>query len=323
MLTLILQRRLMNMEKNIRKMNLASVDDIFSTQEERDNANLEKIVNISLNEIDDFPEHPFKVGNNEEMQDMAESIKTNGVLVPAIVRKKEDGRYEMISGHRRKFASRLAGIETLPCVVRDYTDDEATIMMVDSNKQREKILPSEKAFAYKMKMNALSHQGKKTLRPLGDKLKTADEIGKENEDSGRQVQRYIRLTELIPKLLEMVDNEKIAFRPAVELSYLKKDEQEDLLNIIEYNDITPSLSQAIKLKQLSLAEKMTVDDMEDLMSEDKPNATPKLRVSMNKLNDMLPKELKNDRQREDYVIKAVEFYVRYQQKQKERLSQER
>ena len=309
------------MEKNIRKMNLASVDDIFSTQEERDNADLEKIINISINEIDDFPNHPFKVSNNEEMQDMAQSIKDNGVLIPAIVRKKQDGRYEVISGHRRKFASKLAGLETLPCVVRDYTDDEATIMMVDSNKQREKILPSEKAFAYKMKFEALKHQGR-TLDPMEPKL-TSVIIGKDNGDSSSQVKRYIRLTELIPKLLEMVDNERIAFRPAVELSYLKKDEQEDLLNIIEYNEITPSLSQAIKLKQLSLAEKMTVDDMEDLMSEDKPNATPKLRVSMNKLNDMLPKELKNDRQREDYVIKAVEFYVRYQQKQKERLNQER
>lgn len=313
------------MEKNIRKMNLTSVDDIFSTQEERDSANLEKIVNISLKDIDDFPDHPFKVSNNEEMQDMAESIKNNGVVVPAIVRKKDNGRYEMISGHRRKFASHLAGLETLPCVVRDYTDDEATIMMVDSNKQREKILPSEKAFAYKMKLDALKHQGTRTdltSSPMGNKL-SVDEIVNEVGESKNQIYRYIRLTELIPKLLEMVDNERIAFRPAVELSYLKKDEQEDLLNIIEYNDITPSLSQAIKLKQLSLAEKMTVDDMEDLMSEDKPNATPKLRVSMNKLNDMLPKELKNDRQREDYVIKAVEFYVRYQQKQKERLNQER
>lgn len=313
------------MEKNIRKMNLASVDDIFSTQEERDSANLEKILNIKLNEIDDFPEHPFKVGNNEEMQDMAESIKTNGVLVPAIVRKKEDGRYEMISGHRRKFASHLAGLETLPCVVREYTDDEATIMMVDSNKQREKILPSEKAFAYKMKLDALKHQGTRTdltSTPMGEKL-SINEVSQDVGESREQVRRYIRLTELIPKLLEMVDNERIAFRPAVELSYLKKDEQQDLLNIIEYNDITPSLSQAIKLKQLSLAGKMNIDDMEDLMSEDKPNATPKLRVSMNKLNDMLPKELKNDRQREDYVIKAVEFYVRYQQKQKERLNQER
>lgn len=209
--------------------------------------------------------------------------------------------------------------------MRDYTDDEATIMMVDSNKQREKILPSEKAFAYKMKLDALKHQGTRTdltSSPMGNKL-SVDEIVNEVGESKNQIYRYIRLTELIPKLLEMVDNERIAFRPAVELSYLKKDEQEDLLNIIEYNDITPSLSQAIKLKQLSLAEKMTVDDMEDLMSEDKPNATPKLRVSMNKLNDMLPKELKNDRQREDYVIKAVEFYVRYQQKQKERLNQER
>ena len=310
-------------------MHLPSLDDIFTTQKERDEADLEKVVYISIKDIDDFPEHPFKVIENDEMKEMVDSIKEKGVLVPTIIRPKANGKYEMISGHRRKKASELANIDTIPCIVRDLTDDEATIIMVDSNLQREKILPSEKAFAYKLKMEALKHQGKETLRPMVGKLETADFIGQQNNESGRQVQRYIRLTELIPELLKMVDNESLklspsmAFRPAVEISYLTKDEQTSLLDIMECNDCTPSLAQAIKLKNMSLDKTLTIDDMEELLEESKPNQTPKLKVSMNRLNSVLPSTLKNDREREEYVIKAVEFYDKYQKKLKERNSQER
>lgn len=311
------------MENIKRKMPLPTIDDLFTTQEERDNANLEQVKNISLNDIDDFPKHPFKVVLNDEMNDMIDSIKDKGVLVPTIVRPKGNGKYEMISGHRRKKASEILKLETIPCIVRELTDDEATIIMVDSNLQREKILPSEKAFAYKMKMEALSHQGKITSRPLVDKLKSVDQIGLENGDSGRQVQRYIRLTELIPKLLDKVDIGEIAFRPAVELSYLTKDEQTDLLDIMDCNLCTPSLSQSINLKNMSQTKKLTVEKMEELMEQEKPNQTPKLKVSMNRLNNVLPSSLKNDREREDYVIKAVEFYDRYQKKLREKNAQTR
>ena len=317
------------MEKKENKMHLPSLDDIFTTQKERDEANLEKIVNISIKDIDDYPEHPFKVLVNDEMQEMVNSIKEKGVLVPTIVRQKSDGRYEMISGHRRKKASELAQLDTVPCIVRDLTDDEATISMVDSNLQREKILPSEKAFAYKLKMDAINHQGKETCRPLGDKLKSVDIIAKDNNDSSRQVHRYIRLTELIPELLKMVDNDvlkespSMAFRPAVEISYLTKEEQTDLLDLIDCYDCTPSLAQAIKLKNMSQNNTLTVDDMEEIMEESKPNQTPKLKVSMNRLNNILPTTLKNDREREEYVIKAVEWYDKYQKKMRERKEQER
>jgi len=303
------------MARNEIEMHLPKIDDLFTTQEERDSANLEKIININLNEIDDFPEHPFKVVENDEMKDMMESIQDKGVLVPTIVRKKEDGRYEMISGHRRKKASELLNLETLPCIVRDLTNDEATIIMVDSNLQREKILPSEKAFAYKMKLSALSHQGKETLRPMVEKLNSAELIGREKGDSGRQVQRYIRLTELIPELLEMVDNEKIAFRPAVELSYLTQDEQYQLLDCIEYTEATPSLAQAIKLKKLSQNNKLTTDDIDEIMSQRKPNQIETYKFDKDRIRGVLPRNIEEDKI-EDYVIKSIEFYSKYQ-KQKE------
>lgn len=314
------------MEKRELKMKLPSVDDLFTTQEERDNADLEKVVNISIKEIDDYPNHPFKVIENNELQNMVDSIREKGVLSPTLVRKKADGRYEMISGHRRKRACQLLNIDTIPCIVRDLTDDEATVIMVDSNLQREKILPSEKAFAYKMKLEALGHQGKRndlTSSPMDTKLDTAENVGKENNDSRATVFRYIRLTELIPKILEMVDEEKIAFRPAVEISYLTEEEQGLLLDVMEYSDITPSLSQAIKLKNLSKEKLLSIETIEELMEQEKPNQTPKLRVSMNRLKNILPEVLKNDREREDYVIKAVEFYDRYQKKLKEKNTQER
>src|SRR5574344_521641 len=310
-------------EKEIR-IHLPKIDDIFKSNEQLEDEKLDKVRIIPVDKIDDFPNHPFKILVNDEMQEMVDSIKEKGVLVPTIVRQKEDGRYEMISGHRRKKASELAKLDTIPCIVRNLTDDEATIIMVDSNLQREKILPSEKAFAYKLKMDAISHQGKETYRPMGEKLKSVDIIAKDNNDSSRKVHRYIRLTERIPEVLPMVHNDvlketpSMAFRPAVEISYLSKDEQTALLDLIECYDCTPSLAQAIKLKNMSQNNTLTVDDMEEIMEESKPNQTSKLKVSMNRLNNILPNTLKNDREREEYVIKAVEWYDRYQKKMRER-----
>ena len=315
-------------EKNT-KMKLKSYADLFSTEEQRQEAQLEKVQNISIKDIVDFPKHPFKVVDNEEMQELVDSIRDKTVLVPAIVRPKEDGKYELISGHRRKKASEILKLDTLPCIVRDLTDDEATIIMVDSNLQREKILPSEKAFAYKMKLEAISHQGQTTSRQVVGKLESADIIGKQNNESGRQVQRFIRLTYLIPDILDMVDNDtkgikpSIAFNPAVELSFLTEDEQTNLLDIMQFNDCTPSLSQAINLKKKSQDGVLTVDDMEDIMAQSKPNQTPKLAVSMNRLENVLPKTLRNDREREEYVIKAVEFYDQYQKQRLKKKELER
>ena len=245
------------MAKNIPKMPLPKLDDLFTTEEERTNDKLEKVIDIKISDIDDFPDHPFKVIENEDMYNMRDSIKENGVLVPALVRQKPDGRYEMVSGHRRKYASQLANNETLPCIVRDLTDDEAVIIMVDSNLQREEILPSEKAFAYKMKLEALTHQGKRTdltSAQVGEKLESkysvqllAEEVG----DSRSQIQRFIRLTALIPELLDLVDEKQIALSPAVELSFLKDEEQYAVLDCIECNVATPSHAQAIRLKKMS------------------------------------------------------------------------
>ena len=324
------------MEKRESRMHLPTIDDYFTVQAERDSVDLEKVVDIKISDIDDFPNHPFKVIDNEEMKLMSKSIKDNGILVPVLVRKKDDGRYEMISGHRRKFASQLAGLEKIPCIVRELSNDEATIIMVDSNMQREKILPSEKAFAYKMKLDAMRRQtgrpGKNDV-PVGQNLigKTSREIlAEEVGESATNIQRYIRLTYLLPKLLEYADNEiikdkekpSIALRPAVEISYLTKEEQGHLLDYIEFNQVTPSLSQAIQLKEMSQDSKFTVEDMEDLLDESKPNQTPALKVSMNKLK--LPSSLRNDREREEYIIKAVEWYDRYQkQLQRKNAEQER
>ena len=262
------------MAKNIQKMPLPKLDDLFTTEEERTNDKLEKVIDIKLSDIDDFPDHPFKVIENEDMFNMRDSIKENGVLVPALVRQKPDGRYEMVSGHRRKYASQLANNETLPCIVRDLTDDEAVIIMVDSNLQREEILPSEKAFAYKMKLEAMKHQGKRvdleediTSRPLGDKLKSAERMGEEVGESARTIQRYIRLTYLIPELLEEVDNKRIAFRPAVELSYLSEENQYVVENIFEFDEVTPSLSQAIRLKKLEQEGNLTEEKIEEMLKK--------------------------------------------------------
>ena len=300
------------------KMNLPkiTVDDLFSTQETRDSEKLGKVINIKLKDIDDFAEHPFKVIENDEMYELAKSIKDNGVLVPAIVRLKDNGRYEMISGHRRKFASELAELETLPCIVKDLDNNEATIVMVDSNMQREKILPSEKAFAYKMKLEAIKHQGKANSTSVGFQQKLngttsrkiiAQEVG-ESED---KVRKYIRLTELIPELLEKVDNDEIALTPAVELSYLTKDEQLEVLDNIECYVATPNHSQTIEMRKLSAEDKLTPENIENIMAKAKPNQTPRLKLNENKIRNALPKHILAEDKVEDYILKALEHYTKY------------
>lgn len=306
------------MEEQKKKMQLPKItrDEFFTTQEERDLRSKEHIENLKISDIADFPNHPFKVIVDDEMREMSKSIEEYGVLVPVLVRPKQDGKYEMISGHRRKKASELANKDSIPCIIRELTDDEATIIMVDSNMQREHILPSEKAFAYKLKLEALNSQGKRndlTLSPMDTKLDSAEKLGKEFDDSRATVFRYIRLTELIPKILDMVDSERIAFRPAVEISYLTKEEQKILLNCMKYFDCTPSLSQAIQLKELSRKKELTKDIINSLISTEKPNQKEMYKFHVDRLRNLLPRNL-DDQSREDYVVKAIKFYNDYQRK---------
>lgn len=309
----------MEQKKNI-DLTTFKLDDFFSTQEDRDEDKKEKVEIIDLSLIDDFPEHPFKVQENEDLSKLKESIKDNGVLEPIIVRKKENNRYEIIAGHRRKFASELLGNNFIPCIVRDMTKEEAIVYMVDSNLHRSNILPSEKAKAYKMKMNAIKNI---KCGPLGHNARTRDILGEENSESGRQVQRYLRLNELIPELLDMVDNsvlnEKpaIALRPAVEISYLSKDEQEMLFNSIEYSDATPSHAQAIKLRKESELNGLTEEFIENLMNEEKPNQITKIKISENKIKSVMPKNYKVNNM-EDFIVKAVEYYSRHLNRDRER-----
>ncbi|MBQ9854006.1 MAG: ParB/RepB/Spo0J family partition protein [Bacilli bacterium] len=293
-----------------------NLDDLFSTQEERDSANLEKVVEVKLSDITDFPNHPFKVKDDDEMDKMRQSVEQYGVVHPILVRPSKDGKYEMISGHRRKRASELANKDTIPCIVRNLSDDEATIIMVDSNMQREEILPSEKAFAYKMKLDALNHQGKRndlTCGQVGHKLennKSRDIIAENSEDSARQIQRFIRLTELIPELLEMVDDKKIAFNPAVEISYLDEDNQYALLDCIEYSDATPSHAQAIVMKKLFQSGELDADKIDDILSEEKPNQKQKIKFDNDRIRNVLPKNIEEPKI-EDFVVKAIEHYSKY------------
>lgn len=307
------------MAKNIPKMPLPKLDDLFTTEEERTNDKLEKVIDIKISDIDDFPDHPFKVIENEDMFNMRDSIKENGVLVPALVRQKPDGRYEMVSGHRRKYASQLANKETLPCIVRNLTDDEAVIIMVDSNLQREEILPSEKGFAYKMKLEALSHQGKRndlTSDQVGPKLIRSNELlSNDVGESISNIKRYIRLTELIPELLELVDEKQIALSPAVELSFLKDEEQYAVLDCIECNVATPSHAQAIRLKKMSHDGTLTTDEIEDILSEEKPNQIPKMKFNADRIRNVLPKNIE-EKKIEDFVVNAIEFYGKHLQRQK-------
>lgn len=306
------------MAKDLSKMPLPKLDDLFTTEEERVNASLEKVVDIKISDIDDFPDHPFKVIDDDEMEKMKNSIIDNKVIIPALVRPKPDGRYEMISGHRRKRASELANKETLPCVVRELTDDEAIIIMVDSNIQREEILPSEKAFAYKMKLEALSNKGKRndlTSSQVATRLDTATLIGKEKGDSRDTVFRYIKLTELIPELLELVDKKEIALLPAFELAFLKDEEQYAVLDCIECNVATPSHAQARILKRLSQEGTLTQDKIDDILSQEKPNQIPKIKLNESRIRNVLPRNITDDKI-EDFVVNAIEFYGKHLQKQK-------
>lgn len=260
------------MTKRKSDFTLPTLDDLFTTQAERDDAKLERVKNIPLDELHPFKNHPFKVQNNEEMERMIESIRKVGTITPALARPLPDGGYELISGHRRLAACQVLGIETMPVIVREMSDDEAVIAMVDANLQRETILPSEKAFAYKMKLDAIKHQGV-TSRQLGEKLLSITQVSKDSDDSERQIQRYIRLTCLIPELLSMVDDKKIAFNPAVEISYLDRDEQLTLLDAINMNDCTPSHAQSIRLKKMSQDGLLTADAIYAILSEEKPNQT--------------------------------------------------
>lgn len=305
-----------------RDLGMTPLDDLFSTDESRAEAQLEKIVMLNPANISDFPNHPFKVKQDEAMAEMVDSVKQYGVLVPALVRPKADGGYEMVAGHRRKCAATLAGITEMPCIVRNLTDDEATIIMVDSNLQRETILPSEKAFAYKMKLEAMKRQGERTdltSSPLDKKLKgltSAQQVSQKSGDSQPQIYRYIRLTELIPPMLDMVDNDKIAFRPAVELSYLSKEQQQSLFDTMECEDCTPSLAQAIKMKEFSRDGKLTEEVILSIIQEEKPNQREKPAFRDERITRLIPKSIPRG-QETDFVIRALEFYNRHLQRRRD------
>lgn len=295
-----------------RDLGMTPLDDLFSTQGDREESNLERVVTLNPAEISDFPNHPFQVRQDDDMAEMVESIKKYGVLVPALVRPKEDGGYEMVAGHRRKFAAALAGIAEMPCIVRNLTDDEATIVMVDSNLQREKILPSEKAFAYKMKLEAMKRQAgrPKNSAPLEPNLKgvrSNEQLAANSPDSRSQIQRFIRLTELIPPVLQMVDDGKVAFRPAVELSYLSKEQQQTLCETMECEDCTPSLAQAIKMKEFSKDGKLTDEVILSIMQEEKPNQKEQFKMPKERISKYFPAGTPAQKI-EDTIIKALDLY---------------
>ena len=302
---------------------LPTLDDLFSSQAERDEAKLAKIRDIPLTEIDDFPNHPFKVRDDEDMVQLIDSIKERGVITPAMVRQKDDGRYEIISGHRRKRACELAGLETLRCEVVDLSKEEATILMVESNFQRSQILPSEKAFAYKMRNDALKKQGERTdltSSPVGIKLvgkKSLDLISEECGDSLNQIHRYIRLTNLVPELLEFVDEGRIKMRPAVELSYLDEDCQRDVVEEIDMNDCTPSHDQTIRMRKMFDEGKLTTEAITAIMSEQKPNQREKIILRGDRVRQLIPKSVPLS-QTEDFVCKALEHYAKYLRARAER-----
>lgn len=304
-----------------RDLGMTPLDDLFSTDESRAEAQLEKVVTLNSADISDFPNHPFKIRQDEAMAEMVDSVKQYGVLVPVLVRPKADGGYEMVAGHRRKCAATLAGIAEMPCIVRNLTDDEATIIMVDSNLQRETILPSEKAFAYKMKLEAMKRQAgrPKNSAPLEPNLKgtrSNEELAANSPDSRSQIQRYIRLTELIPSILDMVDSGKIAFRPAVELSYLSKEQQQSLYATMECEDCTPSLAQAIKMKEFSRDGKLSAEVILSIMQEEKPNQREKPAFRDERITRLIPKSIPRG-QETDFVIRALEFYNRHLQRRRD------
>jgi len=299
---------------------LPSLDDIFSTQEMRDDEKLRKVRDIPIELIDDFPDHPFKVIENEDMMELAESIRNRGVLTPTVVREKEDGRYEMVSGHRRKYACQLIGLETIPAEVRELDRDEATIYMVESNLQRSVILPSEKAFSYKMQLEAMKRQGQRTdltSVPVAQKYhgKTSRQIlGEQVGESQDQIRRYIRLTELIPEILQMVDDGKIALRPAVEISYFPAELQQDLLETMEVEDCTPSFAQTVKMRKLLVEDKLTPEVIYSIMQEEKPNQKEKIVLRDDRVRKLIPTSIPRAKT-EEYVIKALEYYGRHRERQ--------
>lgn len=299
---------------------LTSLDDLFSTQEQRDDEKLSKIKDIPISDIDDFPGHPFKVKDDEDMMQLVESIKERGVITPATVRLKEDGRYELISGHRRKRASEIAGLDTLRCEVVELTRDEATILMVESNYQRSQILPSEKAFAYKMRLDAMKRQvgrpSKNNLVPVGQNY-SREELSLQSGDSQTQIQRYIRLTNLVPELLEFVDEGRIKMRPAVELSYLDEDAQRDVVDEIDGNELTPSHDQTIRMRKLFDEGKLTTEVIQVIMEEEKPNQKEKIVFRGDRVRNLLPKSMSIS-ETEDYVCKALEHYNKFLQRNRDR-----
>ena len=304
-------------EKHI-DLGLTALDELFMTEEGRQENRLPRIRQIPLDMIDDMPDHPFKVRRDDDMELLIESVRDHGVITPIIVRQKEDGRYETAAGHRRRMASKINGLTTIPAEVREMTRDEAIIIMCESNLQRTKILPSEKAFSYKMRLDAMNRQGKRALTsaPVGQKL-SREALAEQTGDSHSQIHRFIRLTYLIPELLTMVDEETIAFRPAVELSYLTEQEQRDLLETIGYEDATPSLAQAIKMKELSKAGTLSMDAILNIMCQKKPNQKEKISFHTEKLKPYLPKNI-TPKQTEEYILKALEYYQRYRERMKER-----
>ena len=299
---------------------LTRLDDLFSTQEQRDEEKLSKIRDIPLELIDDFPDHPFKVRDDEDMQQLVESIKERGVITPATVRQKEYGRYELISGHRRKRACELAGFDTLRCEVVDLNRDEATILMVESNFQRSQILPSEKAYAYKMRLDAMNRQGQRTdltSTPLVSKSRTNEELGNQVGESREQIRRYVRLTNLVPELLEFVDEGRIKMRPAVELSYLDEDCQRDVVDEIDLNDATPSHDQTIRMRKLFNEGNLTTEAIHAVMSEEKPNQKEKIVLRGDRVRQLIPKNIPVS-QTEDFVCKALEHYNKFLRNRAER-----
>ena len=299
---------------------LTRVDDLFTTQAQREEERLSKIRDIPLELIDDFPDHPFKVRDDEDMQQLVESIKERGVITPATVRQKEDGRYELISGHRRKRACELAGFDTLRCEVVDLNRDEATILMVESNFQRSQILPSEKAYAYKMRLDAMNRQGQRTdltSTPLVSKSRTNEELGNQVGESREQIRRYVRLTNLVPELLEFVDEGRIKMRPAVELSYLDEDCQRDVVDEIDLNDATPSHDQTIRMRKLFNEGNLTTEAIHAVMSEEKPNQKEKIVLRGDRVRQLIPKNIPVS-QTEDFVCKALEHYNKFLRNRAER-----
>lgn len=309
--------------KSVQKIDLGltGYDELFMNDAERKENKLPRIYDVPISEIDDFPDHPFKVKVDEDMDQLVQSIKERGIITPVTLRPKEDGRYEIVSGHRRRKACELAGFDTVKAEVREMTRDEAIILMVESNLQRSAILPSEKAFSYKMRLEAMKRQqGERTdltSAPVGQRLTSRELLAENSPDSNTQIQRYIRLTELIPEFLDLVDEGRIAFRPAVELSYLQKEEQSALLEQIAYVDATPSLAQAIKLKRFSQDGKLTNEVIESIMSEEKPNQREKINIKYAEARRFIPASVPYEKTGE-YILKALEYYHRYQERQKSR-----